>query len=194
MGRRTEFDPARAIERATKLFWARGYSRTGLRDLLEVMGIGEGSFYHAFGSKQDLYLACLKHYNATVYARRWAAFRSQPLVRDGVRHFFKAVLDDLDDPKIPNVCLMAGSLSADVLSAKELEKYVRAEMKTMELALVQQFDLAKQSAELPPSFQSAISAQVLVTFLQGFFRVARTLNSRAQLEAQLGALLKGLGL
>jgi hypothetical protein len=62
------------------------------------------------------------------------------------------------------------------------------------LALVQRLELAKQSAELPPDFQSAISAQVLVTFLQGFFRVARTLHSRAQLEAQLEVLLKGLGL
>lgn len=194
MGRRIEFEPARAIERATKLFWARGYSRAGLRDLLKVMGIGESSFYHAFGSKQRLYLACLKHYNTTVYGRRWAALCAQPLVRDGIRCFFRTVLDDLDDLKTPNVCLMAGSLSADVLSARELENYVRSEMQTMEHALMQRFELAKQSAELPPEFQSAVSAQVLVTFLQGFFRVARTLHSRAQLELQLEVLLKGIGL
>jgi hypothetical protein len=48
---------------------------------------------------------------------------------------FRVVLDDLDDPAVPNVCLMAGSLSADVLGADELRYYVVSEMSGLQTML-----------------------------------------------------------
>jgi len=103
VARPREFDRAQAIERATRLFWAKGYSNTSVRDLLKVMRIGESSFYNDLGSKKSLYLECLKHYNGTVTRRRWEALTAESSIRRGVREFFAAVLDDLDDPKTPNV-------------------------------------------------------------------------------------------
>ena len=61
-----EFDYEKAIDKATQIFWKKGYSGTSLRDLLKGMGIGEGSFYNTLKSKKKLYLECLKHYNDTV--------------------------------------------------------------------------------------------------------------------------------
>src|SRR5262252_2832684 len=124
MGRKLEFNYARAIERATRVFWAKGYSAASMRDLLKAMGIGEGSFYHLFGSKNRLYLECLKHYNETVTRRRLDALEAEPSVRKALRSFFRGLLDDLENPKRPYVCLMARSLSPDVLDEAELEASV----------------------------------------------------------------------
>src|SRR5512135_3236973 len=84
MGRKLEFNYERAVERATRVFWAKGYSAASMRDLLKAMGIGEGSFYHLFGSKNRLYLECLKHYNDTVTRQRLAALEAEPSVRKGL--------------------------------------------------------------------------------------------------------------
>ncbi|HXX46763.1 MAG TPA: TetR/AcrR family transcriptional regulator [Myxococcota bacterium] len=194
MGRPREFDRANAIERATRLFWAKGYSNASVRDLMKVMRIGEGSFYNDLVSKKSLYLECLRHYNDTVTRRRWEALIAEASIKRGVRKFFEAVLDDLDDPKTPNVCLMAGSLSAEVLSARDLARYVTTEMQTLEAALVERLDAARESGELAPELDSEVAAQVIVTFLQGLFRVVRVLRSRAEMERQIEALLAGLGL
>lgn len=194
MGRPREFDRAKAIERATRLFWAKGYSNASVRDLMKVMRIGEGSFYNDLVSKKSLYLECLRHYNDTVTRRRWEALIAEASIKRGVRKFFEAVLDDLDDPKTPNVCLMAGSLSAEVLSARDLARYVTTEMQTLEAALVERLDAARESGELAPELDSEVAAQVIVTFLQGLFRVVRVLRSRAEMERQIEALLAGLGL
>jgi TetR/AcrR family transcriptional regulator, transcriptional repressor for nem operon len=191
MGRKRAFDYDAVIERATRLFWSKGYASTSVRDLLEVMGIGESSFYNLVKSKQELYLECLRHYNATVTARRWQALAAEPSIRDGIRAYFCAVLDDLDDPAVPNVCLMAGSLSADVLGADGLRDYVLAEMRQLQAALT---GLLAQAGDLPDHFDAQTAAQTIVTYLQGLFRVARILNDRAQLERQIEALLTGLGL
>ena len=101
MGRKLEFDYGRAIERATRMFWAKGYSAASMRDLLKAMGIGEGSFYHLFGSKNRLYLECLNHYNETATRCRLEALDAEPSVRKGLRDFFKGLIDDLDNPKKP---------------------------------------------------------------------------------------------
>jgi len=194
MARKIEFDRDQAIDRATRVFWKKGYSNASLRDLLQAMGIGEGSFYNTVKSKRHLYLDCLKHYNDTVSRRRLAALLSGASAKQGVRAFFRTVLDDLDDPKTPPVCLLAGSLSGDVLAERELKRYVLAEMTAFAGRFVERLESAKKTEELPDDFDAQIAAHVLVTYLQGLFRVIRVLQDRAQVERQIEALLRGLGL
>jgi len=189
-----QFDPERAVDQAVRLFWARGYSNASLRDLLKVMKIGEGSFYNSFKSKKHLYLLCLKRYHATVTARRFAAFDAAPSAKQAVRRYFAAILDDLDDPRIPNVCLMAGSLSSDVLGARDLRDYVVAEMEALRQILIGRLDEASARGELPAQFDSRNVADIIITYLQGFFRVVRVLRKRAEMERQIESLLVGLGL
>lgn len=189
-----EFDYARAVDRATRLFWKKGYSNSSLRDLLRVMEIGEGSFYNTFGSKRWLYLECLKHYNDTVTRRRLDALMSPKSVKAGVRGFFKAVLDDLDNPRTPSICLLAGSLSSDVLAERKLGSTVLGNMKEFSAAFKGRLESAKRSGELPKSFDAKVAAQVLVTFLQGLFRVIRVLQNRSEVERQIEMLLAGLKL
>ena len=189
-----QFDPERAVDQAVRLFWAKGYSNASLRDLLKVMKIGEGSFYNSFKSKKHLYLLCLKRYHATVTARRFAAFDAAPTAKQAVRRYFAAILDDLDDPRIPNVCLMAGSLSSDVLGARDLRDYIVAEMEALRQVLVDRLDEAKARGELPAQLDSRNVADIIITYLQGFFRVVRVLRRRAEMERQIESLLVGLGL
>lgn len=194
MGRKRTFDYDQALEQATHLFWAKGYTNTSLADLLKAMGIGEGSFYLMAKSKKSLYLRCLQHYNATVTRRRWEALTASPSIQAGVRAFFRVVLDDLEDADTPNVCLMAGSLAPDVLGADDLRRYVVDEMLTLEQALAARLAAARESGGLPATFDADLAAQVVVTFLQGFYRVIRVLKDRAQMERQVEAVLTGLGL
>jgi TetR/AcrR family transcriptional repressor of nem operon len=194
MARKIEFDYNVAIEKATRLFWKNGYTNTSLRDLLKAMGIGEGSFYNTVKSKKHLYLECLKHYNDTVSRRRLAVLLAESSVKRGVRAFFNAVLDELDDPRTPRICLMAGSLSSDVLDARDLHRYVVSEMEMFVRHFTERLESARKAGELPKTFEPEIAAEVIVTYLQGLFRVIGVLQDRAQVERQIEALLAGLGL
>ena len=194
MPARIEFDYERAIDRATGVFWRKGYSNASLRDLLKAMGIGEGSFYNTIGSKKRLYLECLKHYNDTVSRRRLDALLSKASVKEGVRAFFTTVLDELDDPRTPRVCMLSASLSNDVLADRELQRCVLRDMESFFNVFKDRLEAAKKSNELPGDFSVKVAAQVIVTYLQGLFRVIRVLQNRAQVEQQVEMLLKGLGL
>ena len=62
MARPREFDREVALERATCVFWAKGYASTSTEDLLAAMGIGRQSLYNAFVDKRALYLEALERY------------------------------------------------------------------------------------------------------------------------------------
>ena len=194
MGRKLEFDLERALEAATRVFWAKGYVSASMRDLLKAMRIGEGSFYHLFGSKKRLYLECLKHYNGVVMKRRVEALLAESSVRRGVRAFFRGLLDELDDPRTPRVCLMAQSLSAEVMAESGLDSYVMDQMQGFERLFVERLKAGRKTGELPPDFDEQVAAEIIVTYLQGFFRVVQVLKNRQEMWRQIEALLKGLGL
>jgi TetR/AcrR family transcriptional repressor of nem operon len=194
MPRKIEFDYDQAINHAMMVFWKKGYSNASLRDLLRAMGIGEGSFYNVFKGKKHLYLECLRHYNDSVTRRRLAALLTGASVKQGIRAYFKNVLDELDDPKTPRICLMAGSLSGDVLAERDLNQYVLGEMGAFSDRFIERLKSAIQAGELPRDFNAEVAAQVVVTYVQGLFRVIRVLQNRAEVERQIELLLAGLGL
>ncbi len=194
MGRGIEFDYDKAIDKATRLFWKTGYSNTSLRDLLKVMNIGEGSFYNTVKSKKNLYLECLKHYRATVMSQRETALFSQTSAKLGVRALFKTVLDQMDDPKRPGLCLMAGSISRDVLDEKEIREYIVGEGVASEGRFVELLRSAQEAGELPKQFKPAVVAQIIGTYIQGMSRAALISYDRQRIERQVEVLLTGLGL
>ena len=194
MTRGLEFDYEEAIDKATRVFWEKGYASASLRDLLKAIGIGEGSFYNTLKGKKQLYLKCLKHYNETVVRRRAEALFSPSSTKEGVRGLFKTVLDDLDDPRIPRVCLVAGSVSSDVLAERDLKKFIETDMAAFVGAFLDRLKSAKDTGELPPQFDAEVVAQIIATYLQGLYRTALLSYNRPQLERQIDQFLTGLGL
>ena len=195
MARTVEFDYDRALERATDLFWETGYAGTPLRDLLKQMGIGEGSFYNTLKSKKNAFLECLKHYNATVNRQRGEALLGQPTAALGVRALFKIVLDCLDDPDTPSrICLMAGSITREVLDEPELREYVQQQMSMFTERMAARMNADKETGLLPAAFEPQLVAQVIVTYLQGLWRMALVSYDRHKFERQIEMFLTGLGL
>jgi len=194
MARALEFDYDAAIDKATRVFWKKGYSGTSLRDLLKAIGIGEGSFYNTLKSKKQLYLECLKHYNDTVGRRRAEALFSPSSAKEGVRGLFRTVLDDLGDPRNPRDCLLARSVSSDVLAERDLHKFVQTDISAFVAAVAHRLKSAKETAELPAQFEAEVVAQVIATYLQGLIRTALLSYDRSQLERQVDQFLTSLGL
>ena len=195
MARTVEFDYDRALERATDLFWETGYAGTPLRDLLRGMGIGEGSFYNTLKSKKNAFLECLKHYNATINHRRREALLGAPTAALGVRALFKAVLDCLDDPDTPSrMCLMASSVTREVLAEPELREYVQQHVSMFTERMATRMAADKDAGLLPIAFEPQFVAQIIVTYLQGLWRMALVSYDRPRFEKQIEIFLSGLGL
>jgi TetR/AcrR family transcriptional repressor of nem operon len=56
----------RLIQAGQLLFWENGYANTSMADILGRAEVNSGSFYHFFGGKEELLLAVLDRYQATL--------------------------------------------------------------------------------------------------------------------------------
>lgn len=59
----------RLIDTATTLFAERGYTATGMTEILRAADVHRGSLYHAFRTKQDLLVAVLEGYRDGIEPR-----------------------------------------------------------------------------------------------------------------------------
>ena len=195
MPREIAFDYDTAVERATRLFWRDGYAGTSLRDLLQAMNIGQGSFYNTLKSKKDLYLQCLSRYRDTEGRKRGSALESAPTASAGIRALFGAVLDCIDDPQTPSrLCMMAAMASDDVLTDSDLRKVAEAGLASLADRLTARLVADKAAGRLPESVDTGVVVPILVTYLQGLWRMAMVDYDRARFERQIDVLLEGLGL
>ena len=78
------------IEIAAKLFLQKGYSNTGINDILTEAGVSKGSFYFHFSSKKDLAVEVSKHYYKII-VQNWL----KPLSNNTWDVFINKLVSDL---------------------------------------------------------------------------------------------------
>ena len=61
-GRPRSFDESDALDKATQVFWSKGYDGVTIDDLVAGMGVGRPSLYAVFGDKRTIFLRVLKAY------------------------------------------------------------------------------------------------------------------------------------
>ena len=195
MGRAIAFDYEQALEKATRLFWKDGYAGTSLRELLTVIGIGEGSFYNTLKSKKQLYVACVKRYEETEGRKRAHALMSAPTAGEGIRAMFGVVLDCLDDPQVPSrLCMMAAMAAEEVLSEPDLRQRVENSLDTFHATVSERLRQDRDMGLLPNTLDPQTIASVIITYAQGLWRMALVDYDRPRFERQITAFLTGLGL
>ena len=111
LGRPRDFDVEKALGRAMRVFWRKGYLGTSLSDLTEAMRINRPSLYAAFGNKESLFRKALDHYAKGPSSYLSEALR-KPTARAVVERLWHGVVDLLTDPRTPTTCLWVhGALS-----------------------------------------------------------------------------------
>ncbi len=57
------FDVDETLEKATRVFWSKGYEATSMSDLLAATGINKGSLYNTYKNKKNLFVMGLLKYD-----------------------------------------------------------------------------------------------------------------------------------
>ncbi|SES96934.1 transcriptional regulator, TetR family [Nitrosomonas marina] len=90
-GRPLGYDPEEMLETSMLLFWKNGFDATSLDDILNAAKISKSSFYHMFGSKQQLFERCLCRYCDSQLAQIEKKLQQSTTGRD----FIESYLHDL---------------------------------------------------------------------------------------------------
>lgn len=178
VGRPRAFDVEKALRRAMRVFWRKGYLGTSLSDLTGAMGINRPSLYAAFGNKKSLFRKALEH-----YAKGPSSYLSQalqePTARAVVERLLRGVVNLLTDPRTPATCLWVhGALSCG-------DDPLRKEFATQRAAALAQLTARFKRAVADGDLRADSDADALAHYVQ-------TVNFGLTVQASTGATRRDL--
>ncbi len=91
MARSSLHDRDESIDRAVRLFWARGYHATSLKDLEQALDMRPGSIYAAFGSKAGLFRQALDRYSEEMGGEFGKVAMGAASPVEGIRRYLREV-------------------------------------------------------------------------------------------------------
>lgn len=180
-GRPRSFDETGALEKATQVFWSKGYDGVTIDDLVEGMGVGRPSLYAIFGDKRAIFLRALKAYAERKGAAAAKALLEPQTLRDSIVGFLRYAVESATQKGSARGCLMM--CVAPLVDDAEVKQFLQNAVAGGAALAEGRFRDAICAGEIPADFPVAERA-IQVTDL------ARGLTMRAQLGLPRKTLLK----
>ncbi|MFE5140561.1 TetR/AcrR family transcriptional regulator [Streptomyces fagopyri] len=192
MARTREFDTDAVVAAAMEAFRRTGYEGTSMRDLAEATGLGSGSIYAAFGSKEGLYLAALDLYRQSYAVPLTDLLRSGGDVREVIREVFVGAVDEIARDGSRLACLVVAAAMERARDDVRVGQRLRSTTRSLELALFDVIAEGQLRGRISSERAAGDLAAFLVTSLQGLRVMGAIDPDRAALtrsaEVALGCL------
>jgi AcrR family transcriptional regulator len=194
-GRPRSFDELEALEKATQVFWSKGYDGVTIDDLVAGMGVGRPSLYAVFGDKRTLFLRALRAYaekKGALAAK--AIFSPQPL-RDSLASSLRHIVESTTEEGSPVGCLLV--CVAPLVDDAEVRQFVQSAAAGAVAMVERRFRDGIRAGEIPSDFPVATRASQVVDLVNGLTVRARmgvarkTLLRDAEEAADLVLLPRG---
>ncbi|RRD67384.1 TetR/AcrR family transcriptional regulator [Comamonadaceae bacterium OH2310_COT-174] len=187
-----QFDEAAIVPRMLEVFRAKGWQGSSMQDLAQASQVQRGSLYHAFGSKQALFLRAFDLYAQRFEKKLQTAWRASAADDAGSA---AAVLQGFFDVALSNMCGRPAHGCLTTRTAMELQMAdgpIRQRLQQFLLGLqellAQRLDSSELCGQLRLSPQA--TAQAVLTFTRGLAVMERIQRDRVQLQAQAQAFVQ----
>ena len=81
------------LEAAMKVFVRSGYAQTRMEDIAEVAGLSKGAIYHYYGSKKDLFISLIDHWEIFSFPDFYSKNNKTELASNTLKRFADVVYD-----------------------------------------------------------------------------------------------------
>ncbi len=178
------------LERATNLFWAKGFG-TSIDGITQATGANRSAIYARFGDKSTLFRAALDHYSNTFVTENFGPMTNENAAFESVAEYFARVLSK----QVPGCFMTNTMIEADRVDEETLgltQAHFERMRTGFEHAISDAFNAAGQSDKIVDT------SRMLAVFAQGLFAVARITDdpdvltaSYTTVIAQMRLLLDG---
>ena len=180
-GRPRKFDETGALEKATQVFWSKGYDGVTIDDLVAGMGVGRPSLYAVFGDKRAIFMRALKIYAERKGARAKKALLSPQSLRDSIASFLRYAVESATEKGSARGCLLL--CVAPLVDDPEVKQFLQKAAAGGVALLEGRFRDAIIAKEIPSDFPVSVRAIQVTDF-------ARGLTMRALIGTPRKTLLK----
>jgi AcrR family transcriptional regulator len=180
-GRPRNFDETDALEKATQVFWSKGYDGATIDDLVAGMGVGRPSLYSIFGDKRTLFLRVLMAYAEKKGALAAKALLSPRTLRESINGFLRYVVESATEKGSARGCLL--ECVAPLVDDAEVQEFLQNAVAGAVTLVEGRIRDGIEAGEIPSDFPVAVRASLLIGFTRG-------LTMRAQIGTPRKTLLR----
>src|SRR5208282_1591982 len=155
-GRPRNFNEMGALEKATQVFWSKGYDGVTIDDLVAGMGVGRPSLYSVFGDKRTIFLRVLRAYAEAKGARAAKALFSPPTLRDSLASFLRHAVESATEEGSAPGCLIV--CVAPLVDDAEVRQFLKDATAAGAALVERRFRDGISAGEIPSDFPVAARA------------------------------------
>lgn len=185
MGKAAKFDRQEVIEKATNLYWQKGFHGTSMRNLQDVIDMRPGSIYAAFGSKDGLFIEALSRYtnNGIAHLAHCRTQTDSPL--GALKLFVKQIVVESQVNSPSGMCMLAKTVAELTDEQAELLAHAKECFKQMEQQFAQLLGEAQAVGEVASDKDPQRLAQHVQIQIAGLRTYAKASNDPAALEPMI---------
>lgn len=179
MANAAKFDRQEVIEKATNLYWKKGFHATSMRNLQDEVDMRPGSIYSAFGSKDGLFKETLKYYTDMSIAQlqQCRAEHSSPI--SALKTFVKNQVINTQHDAPNGMCMLAKTIGELTSDNQELIDITKGHLGEVGTAFVTLIEEAKNLGELEDDKDAqdlANHVQIQIAGLRTFAKISNDKN------------------
>lgn len=177
MPRPREFDEEQVLDAVMDTFWRNGYEATSAQALVDATGLGRGSLYAAYASKDGLFEQALLHYrnHAKQHAGRLRKPGS-PLLR--LRKFMTGIVDEDIKSAEKRGCLATNSAIEMAGRHPHIAGLVRQNFHILIQGIEETVRRGQSEGEIRADADAAAMALFLFNAVQGLRVLAKTASAK----------------
>src|SRR5450755_2912401 len=161
-GRPRNFDESAALDKATQVFWSKGYDGVTIDDLVAGMGVGRPSLYAVFGDKRTIFLRVLRAYAERKGARAAKALFAPRALRDSLAGFLRHAVESATEKGSARGCLLG--CVAPLVDDPEVRQFLQHAAAAAAALVEGRFRDAIIAGEISSDFPVAVRASQVLDF------------------------------
>lgn len=183
------FDVDDALDRATNIFWTKGYEATSMSDLVDGMGINKGSLYNAFGSKRELFTRVLLKYDQDKREELVSQLEKLDDPVAAIEAFFDTVVSQSLTDANKRGCLVINTVLEFPNQSEDIQRAVTDSLGELEGFFLRMIKLGQKRGDIPAAVKASQAAKSLLAMVVGLRLLARgVFDAKAMRAAKSNAL------
>ncbi|MFA0112504.1 TetR/AcrR family transcriptional regulator [Vibrio sp. 10N.261.46.E11] len=190
MAKTAKFDRQDVVDKATNLYWEKGFHATSMRNLQDVIDMRPGSIYAAFGSKEGLFKETLARYTelGILNLNRSRSETDSPI--KALENFVKRAVVESKKSAPNGMCMLAKTVAELTGEHAELLEEAKKSLKIMEGEFAKLITEAQELGEISKEREPAQLARHVQVQIAGLRTYAKTCDDIDLLNSMVEDVFK----
>jgi len=188
MAKTAKFDRQEVIDKATELYWRKGFHATSMRNLQDEIDMRPGSIYAAFGSKDELFKETLRNYTYAALASLKECCELHTTRIDALKSFITTAVIKKEKNTPNGMCMLTKTMAELTSEHQDIIDVTASFLGQIESAFEGIIKEAQEAGEIPMDRDAAYLASYVQIQIAGLRSYAKTNNDKQKLAKMIDDL------